>query len=240
MSNVDSKIEVNVPVRTAYNQWTQFEEFPRFMESIESVEQMGDERLHWVADIGGTRKEWYARISRQVPDQVLAWESEGGATNNGTIIFHELAPDRTEVEVHMSYEPEDVAERLGGALGFVSGKVEGDLKRFKEFIEARGRETGAWRGEIAHGAPNDEQSQLHLKTPGTSAASPGYRTGEGIERSNIVPGSGESASRRAEEQRPPPRAENPLQTHDTGAAYEGTAIEGTEPGRDVPPTRPRI
>ena len=149
---IEKKIEVDVPVSTAYNQWTQFETFPQFMEGVKSVEQLSDERLHWVAEVAGKQKDWSSRITRQVPDEVLAWVSEGGATNNGTVIFHPLGDSKTEVEVHMEYAPEDFQEQVGGALGFLSRQVEGDLKRFKEFIEKRGGvETGGWRGEIAHG-----------------------------------------------------------------------------------------
>src|SRR5688572_4658854 len=138
---VEKKIEVDVPIRTAYNQWTQFEEFPRFMEGVKNVKQLSDERLHWVAEIGGKQKDWDARITRQVPDQVLAWTSEGGTTNNGTVIFKPCDGDRTEIELHMEFTPEDFQEQAGGALGFVDRKVEADLKRFKEFIETRGSET---------------------------------------------------------------------------------------------------
>jgi len=154
---VEKKIEVNVPVSTAYNQWTQFESFPSFMEGVKTVEQLGDERLHWVAEVAGKQKDWTARITRQVPDEVLAWTSEGGTTNNGTVIFHPTDAGKTEVELHIEFVPEDFQEQIGGALGFVSREVEGDLKRFKEFIESQGTATGAWRGEIAHG-----ESQLSV------------------------------------------------------------------------------
>ena len=246
MSKVDSKIEVNVPVSTAYNQWTQFEEFPRFMESIEAVEQLGEERLHWVANLGGERKEWYARISRQVPDEVIAWESEGGVTNDGTIVFHSLAPGRTEIELHIEYDPADFAERVGGAIGYVSGRVEDDLKRFKAFVEQRGHETGAWRGEIVNGAPADSQSQLHLKESRRHEASDATT---GSARSDTTGGTStrteqqqptESEAKRREQGEADTPLENPLQTHDTGEAYMGTSYEATEPGRDVPPARPRV
>jgi uncharacterized membrane protein len=148
---VEKKIQVNVPISTAYNQWTQFEEFPKFMEGVKSVEQLSDERLHWVAEVAGKEKDWNARITRQVPDEVLAWTSEGGATNNGTVIFKAAENGETEVELHLEFTPEDFQEQIGGALGFVSRRVEGDLERFKEFIESRSTETGAWRGEIKHG-----------------------------------------------------------------------------------------
>jgi uncharacterized membrane protein len=159
VTTVDKKLEVDAPVERVYNQWTQFEDFPRFMEGVKEVHQQGDERLHWRADVNGKDKEWYARITRQVPDEVIAWESEGGANNAGTVIFKPLSPERTELEVHMQYETEDFTEAVGGALGFLSRRVDNDLKHFKEFIENRGQETGAWRGEIMHGAP--EGSQLH-------------------------------------------------------------------------------
>jgi uncharacterized membrane protein len=160
MAKVDTKITVDVPLSTAYNQWTQFEEFPRFMEGVKEVQQLSDERLFWTAEVGGEQKEWYARITRQVPNEVLAWESEGGVVNSGTVIFKPESGDKTEIELHMSYEPEDFKEKAGDALGFVSRRVTADMKRFKEFIEARGVETGSWQGEIKHGATNDDQSQL--------------------------------------------------------------------------------
>ena len=178
MAKVDKKIEVDVPVRTAYNQWTQFEEFPRFMEGIQSVEQMGNERLHWSAEVSGEHKEWFARITRQVPDEVLSWESEGGTANSGTVVFKPTSEGKTEIELHMEYEPEDFKEQVGGALGFVSRRVEGDLKRFKEFIETRGAETGAWRGEIIHGAEADSASQLRRSDMNpTSESDRAARTG---------------------------------------------------------------
>jgi len=148
---VEKKIEVGVPVNTAYNQWTQFETFPRFMEGVKTVEQLSDERLHWVAEVAGKEKDWTARITRQVPDEVLAWTSEGGTTNNGTVIFRPIDNGKSEIELHLEFMPEDFQEQVGGALGFVGRRVEGDLKRFKDFIETQGSETGAWRGEIVHG-----------------------------------------------------------------------------------------
>ncbi|MPZ50142.1 MAG: cyclase [Dehalococcoidia bacterium] len=169
MARIDKSIEVEVPVQTAYNQWTQFEEFPRFMEGIHEVQQLGDERLFWAAELSGQRKEWVCADHPSGPGRVLAWESEGGAMNGGTIVFHPKDAAKTEIEVHMDYEPEDFKEQIGGALGFVSRRVEGDLKRFKEFIEERGSETGAWRGEIIHGAPGDESSQLRRSSGASDA-----------------------------------------------------------------------
>jgi uncharacterized membrane protein len=138
-----------MPLSTAYNQWTQFEEFPRFMEGVEEVTQLDDQRLHWKANVGGQTKEWYARITEQQPDERIAWTSEGGAFTSGVVTFHRISDDRTRVMLQMDYEPENIVEDVGDKLGFVSRRVEGDLERFKEFIEARGQETGAWRGSVS-------------------------------------------------------------------------------------------
>ena len=137
-----------MPVRTAYNQWTQFEEFPRFMEGVERVEQLDDTHLHWVANVAGKRKEWNARITEQLPDERVAWTSESGARNAGVVTFHKLAPEKTRIMLQLEYEPDDVIESVGDKLGFMTNRVRGDLERFKQFIESRGHETGAWRGEV--------------------------------------------------------------------------------------------
>ncbi|HVQ77435.1 MAG TPA: SRPBCC family protein [Candidatus Binatia bacterium] len=148
MSNIEESIDVNVPVRTAYNQWTQFEEFPRFMQGVTSVIQEGDKNLRWQAEIGGKSKEWTAQITEQIPDERVAWKSTSGAQNAGVVTFHRLDDRRTRVMLQLDYDPEGVVENVADAVGIVSGRVSGDLERFKEFIESRSSETGAWRGEI--------------------------------------------------------------------------------------------
>jgi uncharacterized membrane protein len=148
MSTIEQSIEVEAPVRAVYNQWTQFEEFPRFMEGVEKVEQLDDKHLRWRADIGGQVKEWEAEITEQIPDERIAWRSRAGTSNAGVVTFHRLSPSRTRVMLQMKYAPEGALEKTADAVGVVSGRVKGDLERFKEFIEARGVETGAWRGEI--------------------------------------------------------------------------------------------
>jgi uncharacterized membrane protein len=152
MATIEKSIDVNVPVRVAYNQWTQFEEFPRFMEGVEEVRQLDDKRLHWKATVGGKTKEWDAEITEQRPDERIAWRSRGGANNAGVVTFHRLSDGTTRVMLQLEYDPEGVIENVGDAIGIVSARVKGDLERFKEFIEARGSETGAWRGEIDRGS----------------------------------------------------------------------------------------
>lgn len=147
MSTIEKTIEVEAPVRTVYDQWTQFESFPRFMEGVESVQQLDDKRLHWKAEIAGVTREWDAEIVDQTPDQRITWRSTEGATNRGTVGF-KPAPTGTEVTLRLEYEPDGMVEEAGDALMLVERRAEGDLERFKDFIESRGAETGAWRGEI--------------------------------------------------------------------------------------------
>lgn len=148
MQHVEKHIEVNVPIRTAYDQWTQFEEFPRFMEGVESVKQIDPKTLHWKAEIAGKKEEWDAVIETQEPDNRIAWHSTSGAKNSGAVSFQSLGPNKTRVLLDMGYDPEGIVENVGSRLGLVGARIEGDLKRFKEFIEQRGTETGAWRGKI--------------------------------------------------------------------------------------------
>jgi len=148
MATIEESVEVEVPVRTAYNQWTQFEEFPQFMEGVEQVKQITDTKVHWVAEIAGQKREWDAEITEQTPDQRIAWRSTEGATNSGVVTFHRLGDGRSKVMLQLDYEPEGALEKAGDMLGIVKTRAKGDLTRFKEFIETRGAESGAWRGEV--------------------------------------------------------------------------------------------
>jgi uncharacterized membrane protein len=148
MASVQESIEVDVPVRSAYNQWTQFEEFPRFMEGVEEVQQIDDTHLHWRAQLWGKSKEWTAEITEQRPDERVAWKNVEGAENAGVVTFHRIGDGRSKVTAQIDTEPEGPVETAGDLLGMLDRKVKGDLQRFKEFIEGRGGESGAWRGEV--------------------------------------------------------------------------------------------
>lgn len=148
MHRIRKTIEVDVPVHTAYNQWTQFEEFPRFMEGVEYVKQIDDKNLRWRANMYGKVEEWDAIIEQQEPDQHITWHSTSGRRNAGEVEFQPIGTNRTLVELEMAYDPEGAVENVGTWLGLVDGRIQGDLQRFKEFIESRGTETGAWRGKI--------------------------------------------------------------------------------------------
>lgn len=150
MSRFEESTTVAVPVRVAYNQWTQFEDFPLFMEGVERVEQLDDKRLRWQASIAGQQKEWMAEIVDQTPDQRIAWKSIEGAENAGAVLFRPLGPNETEVTLRIDAEPDGAVETAGDALGFLERRVHGDLERFKEHVERHGGDGKAWRGEI-HG-----------------------------------------------------------------------------------------
>jgi uncharacterized membrane protein len=151
MATIRETIEVAVPVQTAYNQWTQFEQFPSFMEGVEFVKQLDDTHLHWVADVGGQKVEWDAEITHQEPDRRIAWRATSGKPNSGDVTFQPVEADKTRIDVEMEYEAEGAKESAGGTLGFDSRRVKSDLERFKDFIEGRGTETGAWRGKVEGG-----------------------------------------------------------------------------------------
>ena len=148
MASVVESIDVKVPVSTAYNQWTQFEEFPRFMDGVTSVTQTDDTHLRWVAEVGGKEKEWDAVITEQHPDERVAWRATSGAENAGVVTFHRIDDETTRVTLQLDADPEGLVEDVGTALGFLDRRVKGDLERFKEYIESRGTESGAWRGEV--------------------------------------------------------------------------------------------
>lgn len=151
MTTVDEQIDVDRPISTVYNQWTQFEDFPRFMEGVESVRQLDDVQLHWKASIGGVEREWDAMIVDQEPDRVISWQNTTGATNRGVVTFTPLGPEQTRIDLHLEFEPDGAVEQVGDKLGMVSRRAKGDLERFKGFIEGRGVETGEWRGSIDAG-----------------------------------------------------------------------------------------
>ena len=161
MARVEKEIEVAVPLRTAYNQWTQFEDFPRFMEGVEDVEQITDRRLHWRAKVGGRTKEWEAEIREQVPDQRIIWSSPEGDFNAGMVSFLPIDEGRTNVRLQMSYDPDGFVEKTGDALGFMSRRVQGDLERFRDFVEALGRETGAYRETLRNPRAREGHTRGH-------------------------------------------------------------------------------
>ncbi|OAA26178.1 polyketide cyclase / dehydrase family protein [Frankia sp. EI5c] len=174
-SVVQESIDVDVPVRAAYNQWTQFESFPNFMEGVESVQQIDDTHTHWRIKVGGNEREFDAAITEQHPDERVAWKSTGGTKHAGVVTFHRLADDATRVTVQMDWEPEGLAEKAGAVIGADERRVKGDLKRFKAFIERRGgQESGGWRGDVPRpDASTTAGGPAGLGSTGQQPASPG-------------------------------------------------------------------
>jgi uncharacterized membrane protein len=171
MSTIEQAIDVGVPVSTAYNQWTQFEEFPSFMEGVISVVQLDDRRLNWTAKVAGREKTWQAEIREQVPDQKIVWRSTDGDETAGVVTFQPLGSDSVRVNLAMSYNPQGFVENVGDAMGLMSRRVEGDLKRFKSYIEERGAESGGYRETL----PNPAVPGGHTRG---AAAQPGSKPGD--------------------------------------------------------------
>lgn len=149
MSQVQESVDVEVPVSVAYNQWTQFESFPQFMEGVESITQVDETHNHWVTSIGGVVREFDTEITEQIPDERIAWHSVGGDVNQGGVVtFHRLSDTTSRVMIQIDWTPAGLIERAGAAVGFDDHQVKADAKRFKDFIETRGQESGSWRGSV--------------------------------------------------------------------------------------------
>jgi uncharacterized membrane protein len=153
MSTVVESVDVAVPVRTAYNQWTMFEQFPQFMEGVTEVRQVDDTRLHWVIDIAGVHREFDAEITEQHPDERVAWTSVDGPRHAGVVTFHRLDENNTRVTAQMEIDPDGLVEQVGTKTGVVDMRIKGDMKRFREYIESRGQEAGGWRGDVDRPLP---------------------------------------------------------------------------------------
>jgi len=185
-TKIEKSVVVDVPLSTVYNQWTQFEEFPQFMGGVEEVTQLSDDRIEWVAEMGGVRRQWVAKILEQVPDRKVAWAAVEGATNAGAVTFEALGPAQTEVHLSMEFEPEGFFEKVGDMFNVIEKQAENDLENFKRFIEDEGRASGGWRGSINEGAT--------LHTPGVADAASSYgdsgKVGDPAEREASFRGDG--------------------------------------------------
>lgn len=183
-TRVEKRILVNVPVSTAYNQWTQFEDFPRFMSGVKSVTQLSDDRLEWVAEIAGVKRKWEAKILEQVPDRKVAWAATEGATNAGSVEFEDVGGGQTSVRLFIDYEPEGLVEKVGDKLNVVERQAESDLQKFKEFIEDERYASGAWRGSVNEGAsvgtPGVEQAAESRGDSGKAGVSGKLAAGVGV------------------------------------------------------------
>ena len=164
MSTIEQSIDVRAPLQAVYNQWTQFEEFPRFMEGVEEIRQLDDTHTRWKTSIAGVEREFDAEITEQRPDERVAWRATSGTSHAGVVTFHRIDDETTRVMLQLDSEPEGLVEKAGDALGVLKRRVDGDLERFKDLIESRGQETGAWRGEV----PREDERGGRFGATGTS------------------------------------------------------------------------
>ena len=224
-TKVEKRILVNVPVSTAYNQWTQFEEFPHFMGGVKSVTQLSDDRLEWVAEIGGVKRQWEARILEQTPDRKVAWAATSGATNAGSVTFEDLGGGQTSIVLSLEYEPEGLVESVGDKLNVVERQAEKDLERFKEFIEDEGYASGAWRGKVGSegtaGTPGVEDAAASRGDSGKAGVSGKVAAGLGVAAAAAV---GVAAATRGKED-----------TEETVEVAETPRV-GTVSTEQIPPT----
>ncbi|GAB1509378.1 hypothetical protein JCM33774_14190 [Actinophytocola sp. KF-1] len=183
VTTIEKSVDVQTPVRTAYNQWTQFESFPAFMEGVDRIEQITPTRTHWHTTIGGVSREFDAEITEQHPDERVAWRSVSGPEHSGVVTFHRIDDQTTRVHLQMDFEPESLTEKAGAALGVVGHRIQGDLSRFKEFIEHRGAETGGWRGDVDR-APQQGESRMAPRGGSPAQSVPPMGAGPG----GAVPG----------------------------------------------------
>ncbi|MDQ3406468.1 MAG: SRPBCC family protein [Actinomycetota bacterium] len=174
MTTIEKSIDVQAPVSRVYNQWTQFESFPAFMDGVERISQLTATRTHWETSIGGVRREFDAEITEQHPDERIAWRSVDGPEHGGVVTFHQLDDTLTRINLQMEYHPDSFAEKAVAALGVIGQRVNGDLTRFKEFIEDRGHETGAWRGDVPR-APQAGETPLPDSARSVPPQAPGPR-----------------------------------------------------------------
>jgi uncharacterized membrane protein len=199
-TKVEKSILVNVPLSVAYNQWTQFEEFPQFMSGIKSITQLDDQQLEWVAEIAGVRRKWTARILEQVPDKKVSWAATEGATNAGSVTFEDVGGGQTQVHLVLEYEPEGLVEKVGDKLNVVENQAEGDLDRFKAFIESEGYATGAWRGTVGQGTaasqPGVEDAAASRGDSGKAGVSGKVAAGVGLAAAAAATAVGIAASKK--------------------------------------------
>jgi len=154
MATITESVDVEVPLRDTYNQWTQFESFPLFMEGVESVEQLDDTHTHWKVRVGGVEREFDATIVEQHPDERVAWRSDSGPEHAGVITFHRLGDASTRVTAQMSVDPDGFIEAVSDKAGVFDRRVKDDMKRFKAFIERRDTKPEGWRGDVNNPDPD--------------------------------------------------------------------------------------
>ncbi|WP_424529814.1 SRPBCC family protein [Sphaerisporangium viridialbum] len=245
MSTIEHSVDVAVPVRTAYNQWTQFESFPEFMEGVESVKQLDDTRLAWSVQVAGVHREFEAEITEQRPDERVAWRSLEEPRQGGVVTFHRITDDTTRVMLQMEFDPEGIVETVGDKLQLVRMRVHGDLERFKKFIESKGHETGGWRGEVPAPLDGDHSAAARTAPDGDVLTGTGTTSGPGVPAATpagtvpeTAPGSGPAYAAGDPMPPQPVRREYPPETPLPAPGSGPVSPQGTPRWDDEPPLTP--
>lgn len=145
-------IDVGVPVREAYDQWTQFQEFSTFAKGVVGVEHADDTTSNWTVKVARSTRSWRADVTEQVPDERISWTTEGAkGSAKGVVTFHPITEDLTRVLLVLEYFPHGLLEKTGNLWRAQGRRVRLDLKLYRKFIMMRGEATGSWRGEIRDG-----------------------------------------------------------------------------------------
>ncbi|WP_030197344.1 SRPBCC family protein [Streptomyces sp. NRRL S-87] len=150
--NIVETIDVGVPLRTAYDHWTQYEDFSSFAKGVRSVSQGDDTTTDWRVKVGPSTRTWKATVQEQVPDERIIWTSDGPkGTTRGCVSFHELAPALTRIVLVVEYYPSGFFERTGNLWRAQGRRMRLDLKHFSRFVTLSNDEPDGWRGEIRDG-----------------------------------------------------------------------------------------
>ncbi|MEV7967088.1 SRPBCC family protein [Sphaerisporangium sp. NPDC088356] len=239
MSTIEHSVDVAVPVRTAYNQWTQFESFPEFMEGVESVKQLDDTRLAWSVQVAGVHREFEAEITEQRPDERVAWRSLEEPRQGGVVTFHRITDDTTRVMLQMEFDPEGIVETVGDKLQLVRMRVHGDLERFKKFIESKGYETGGWRGEVPSPLDSDHGAAARTAPDGDVLTGTGTTSGVPVGAPpETTTGAGQAYAAGDPMPPQPVRREYPPETPLPAPGSGPVSPQGTPRWDDEPPLTP--
>ncbi|NJQ01335.1 SRPBCC family protein [Streptomyces zingiberis] len=237
---ISEDVDVGVPLREAYNQWTQYQEFSTFAKGVQGVESADDTTTNWRAKIFWSSRSWKASVTEQIPDERIAWTSEGAkGTVKGVVTFHSLDHNLTRILMVVEYYPKGLFEKTGNIWRAQGRRARLDLKNFRRFVMMRGEATGAWRGEIRDGEvvrSHDEvveaEEEQAERRDGAAAEHPGEGPGDGHDEAAAPHGEsdGEHEEEAAyEDELPPEDAEYDDDLEDAEEFHEDEPADEEEP-----------
>ncbi|QLQ38198.1 SRPBCC family protein [Micromonospora robiginosa] len=229
VTNIVETIEVGVPVRVAYNQWTTFGDFPSFMKKVEQADNDEDEKMTWKAQVLWSHRTWESTIVRQIPDRLVHWRSKGDKGSvDGTVSFHEVGPELTRILVVLEYHPQGLFEHTGNLWRAQGRRVRLELKHFVRHVMTETvldpDSVEGWRGEIQDSqVVKDHETALREEREGSGPRESG-RDGEPAEQ------------RRPPRRRRPTEEEQEYDDYDDGEDFEDDEYD-EEPEEEQPPRR---